>query len=288
MPDRQDHIEGKVESPSLADAARQDASSAGPKPQGDFKTSGQPHTSVVYFHGMGSQRRHEEISRLIDCLDKYAHANLGTAGMLADIRPKVEVPRQPVKDDVVYVRTRRIFEGKRMEARFYEVYWAPLTAGGVPSLQVLRWLLRQIPHPIAAITSPWRLRARLRRSALLGYWRKTPDAMLKRLDLLPEDLTKVLLSYDAFEGPEQWRDYPKGSFLNFLTFLHSQSRAGDRSAHAVRLAKLWWILYTLQELGYLSFHHWSFGRSCSTCFRVCRHCLPKICKWFTAAAGISL
>jgi len=38
------------------------------KPAGPAPAS---YSSVVYFHGMGSQRRYEETSRLIDSIDRY-------------------------------------------------------------------------------------------------------------------------------------------------------------------------------------------------------------------------
>ena len=96
------------------------------------------YSSVVYFHGMGSQRRYEETSRLVDCLDKYLvrqHRGGNSLGMLRNIRVRVEPLRgdpQP-KGIIGYIRT--IFSGgPKAEAepprsvRFYEVYWAPVMA----------------------------------------------------------------------------------------------------------------------------------------------------------------
>ena len=36
------------------------------------------HTAIVYFHGIGTQRRHEEISRLLDAIDQYSRTQDGT------------------------------------------------------------------------------------------------------------------------------------------------------------------------------------------------------------------
>src|SRR5262249_51204277 len=95
------------------------------------------YTAVLYFHGIGKQRRYEGLSRLIDSLDRYAFHNQETTGRLADIRGRVETPRGTCKKDVAYVSCRRIREKAYRTVRFYEAYWAPLTAGGVPSIQVI-------------------------------------------------------------------------------------------------------------------------------------------------------
>src|SRR5260370_4438653 len=68
------------------------------------------YSSVVYFHGMGSQRRYEETSRLIDCLDKYLgrqHREGNSLGMLRNIRARVEPLRgNPQSRDLVgFIRT---------------------------------------------------------------------------------------------------------------------------------------------------------------------------------------
>src|SRR5688572_30045051 len=66
----------------------------------------QQHISVVYFHGMGSQRRQEEVCQLIDSLDRFAHDREAESalGILVGIEPRVELPRGGVTADVAYVR----------------------------------------------------------------------------------------------------------------------------------------------------------------------------------------
>ena len=115
------------------------------------------YSSVVYFHGMGSQRRYEETSRLVDCLDKYLvrqHRGGNSLGMLRNIRVRVEPLRgdpQP-KGIIGYIRT--IFSGgPQAEAepprsvRFYEVYWAPVMADSKSAWGVAKWLFKQPLRP---------------------------------------------------------------------------------------------------------------------------------------------
>jgi hypothetical protein len=232
-------------------------SSAPEAPKGDGRlASTRPHTAVVYFHGMGSQKRYQEISRLVDCLDKYSYANRETTGRIYEIKAEVETPRGSLKKDVTCVRSKRVLGGVRntaaaeagitSEAWFYEAYWAPLTAGGVPGLEVLRWILRQIPYPIAAMRTPWRLRARLRRSHLFRLCSPQLGSSEKG-----SIFHRLLLDYDAFESPGAWRDFPKGSFDDFVEFVRKGHDGDPDLAQFLELANKWWRTYHLAELGYV-------------------------------------
>jgi hypothetical protein len=218
------------------------------------------HTSVVYFHGMGSQRRYEEISRLIDCLDKYAYRHQEEVGRLAEIKTRLEPPRGACKKDVAYIEAVRLFERPAPRVRFYEAYWAPLTAGGVPSLQVLRWLLKQLPHPLTALRTPWRLRARLRRASLHALWSKLSTGRQAAL-FSHDDFISLLIRYDEFEGPNAWRNFPNGDFRQFLSFLaqgkdksvegaDDKANIGAKKAGIINLARKWHRFYITRELLY--------------------------------------
>jgi hypothetical protein len=132
------------------------------------------YSSVVYFHGMGSQRRYEETSRLIDCLDRHLvgqHRAGNSLGMLRNIRVRVEPLRsaQASSDIVGYIRT--VFAAgpqvrEAMSVRFYEVYWAPIMAGNKSPWGVAKWLFKQLLRPWRTLRSPWRERQRLRRASL--------------------------------------------------------------------------------------------------------------------------
>src|SRR5262245_55277782 len=99
-----------------------------------------PYTAVVYVHGMGEQRRFEEMCRLIDGLDTYASAivresprphDAAERRWLRNISARIEPCRTHDKklEDVGFVRmdcepTGRVHQVGSLY-RFYEVYWAP-------------------------------------------------------------------------------------------------------------------------------------------------------------------
>ena len=146
-----------------------------------------PYTAVIYVHGMGEQRRFEEMSRLIDSLDSHAfqltkedpvpNRKGRDPRWLVDIKPSLEPCRvSEGKDDVGFVRLNcepaGTVHGVGSHYRFYEVYWAPLVAGGSPLTSVIPWLVRQVMTPLRIVGSPWRERQRLRRAALHSLWRR--------------------------------------------------------------------------------------------------------------------
>jgi hypothetical protein len=97
--------------------------------------------------------------------------------------------------------------------RFYEAYWAPIAAGGVPRLQVVKWMFAQVPKPLGAMFTPWRHRARLRRSALQSL--DLPPAEHGEPDL-SQDLSAAYSAYDRDNAREQ---APDGHFDGFLRLL---------------------------------------------------------------------
>ena len=62
------------------------------------------YTAVIYTHGMGSQRRFEETSRLVDSIDNYlshSHRSEGQSkGYLTKIRPRLEQARDETNEDL--------------------------------------------------------------------------------------------------------------------------------------------------------------------------------------------
>ncbi|MDB5348089.1 MAG: hypothetical protein JWP89_6466 [Schlesneria sp.] len=113
------------------------------------------YVAVVYFHGMGSQRRLEETSRLVEALDDVS--NNGKRALF-DITCHVE-PSSVMPGEVIqYIRT--LHPGTRQNTmngplaprssrlvRFYEGYWAPITAQEVGAKAVLLWLVKQATRP---------------------------------------------------------------------------------------------------------------------------------------------
>ena len=125
-----------------------------PTPEPAPAVSKAPYSAVVYFHGMGSQRRYEETSRLVDCLDRYVvgrHREGKSLGVLRDIKARVEPLRSnsPSNDIVGYIRTRflNLDAGEASTVRFYEAYWAPVMAGNKSAWGIAKWAFRQPLRP---------------------------------------------------------------------------------------------------------------------------------------------
>lgn len=229
--------------------------SAGPAalPPGAAKAS-KPYTAVVYVHGMGEQRRFEEVSRLIDSLDRHAFQLVQQQPdpdrkgrdprWLVDIKPALEPCRVAGDghDDVGFIRMDCQPPGAVHRVgslyRFHEVYWAPLVAGGSPLTSVIPWLVRQVMTPLRILASPWRERQRLRRAALHRLWRRRwLHAICRPND---GDLTKLIDAYFEYEGPEARRDHAKGTFRQFRLYLRARStKRPDTAVRLDRIARLW-------------------------------------------------
>lgn len=207
---------------------------------GQPETASSEYTAVVYFHGMGSQRRYEEVSRVVDSLDRFARNVEKTekVGLLGKIKARLEPGRGERKEPVAYLHVTHQNGSHNSEFRFYEVYWAPLMAGAVSTREVTTWLLGRLATPARMGRTPWRLRPRVKRAALYRLW---ADLEMRRGQPVPEsDLKALLQAYDQFEGAEARDTYRKGTFKEFLDHLRrSPHIAADRLAAVVALAKQW-------------------------------------------------
>ncbi|QWG20332.1 hypothetical protein KMZ68_11090 [Bradyrhizobium sediminis] len=213
------------------------------------------YSSVVYFHGMGSQRRYEETSRLIDCLDRYLvgqHRAGNSLGMLRNIRVRVEPLRsaQASGDIVGYIRT--VFAAgpqvrEAISVRFYEVYWAPIMAGNKSPWGVTKWLFKQPLRPWRTLRSPWRERQRLRRASLAALFeRKRAQPPVETEE---RDYARLISLYDDFEGLEAQRRFPEGSFDEFLSFVAEEAKSKPETARRLEaLARAWYAAYRFEEL----------------------------------------
>lgn len=211
------------------------------------------YSSVVYFHGMGSQRRYEETSRLIDCLDRYLvgqHRASNSLGMLRNIKVRVEPLRsaQATSDIVGYIRTAYATGPQVREAssvRFYEVYWAPIMAGNKSPWGVAKWLFKQPLRPWRTLRSPWRERQRLRRASLAALFERKQQPV----GIEQRDYARLISLYDDFEGLDAQRRFPTGTFEEFLSFVAEQSRSKpDTAKRREALARAWHAAYRHEEL----------------------------------------
>jgi hypothetical protein len=212
--------------------------------------------AVIYVHGMGSQRRYEETSRLIDSLDRYAE-NRGAEGQPVGLVRGIEVEIEPFqpdrtdaapKDIVSYIKARYLppkAGGAYRDVRFYEAYWAPVMAGQKSPWSVLRWMALQIRRPFLTLSSPWRERQRLRRSALVALFdrgRKRPPGAEEG------EYSNLLALYADFESLPAQRAYPKGRFGDFLAFIRSRAADPETAERQLRLARIWRAAYRHEEL----------------------------------------
>lgn len=234
-------------SPATADAPAAPKKNARP-PAG--------YTAVVYFHGMGSQRRYEETSYLIDQIDRYlgSQERAGTPlGQLRGIEACVEPlnPRlgEPTTATVSYVKADLTVAAPTTDntrIRFYEVYWAPVMAEQKSAMGVLKWIFLQPLRPFKTLNSPWRERQRLRRAALGAMFEaERGTATAAQLD----DYTELLEAYDQFESPAQRRAFPAGHFEDFLQFIGERPAVTpEQAARRRALARRWRDAYRRDEI----------------------------------------
>lgn len=202
--------------------------------------------AVVYFHGIGEQRRYAEISRFIDALDLYAQEEQrpdDVTGVIRDVTGRFDVERtQPNADDFIgHAEFRHVrsplgatdCESHRPESyrssnrfRVYEAYWAPETAEGVPVREVLWWMARNLHRPLRLVFTPWRVHARLRMTFLHELRDEFGD----------ETWTDLARANWAFEGPAARRQKPRGSFRQFHEWLEAED---DKKPALKKAAKRW-------------------------------------------------
>ncbi len=188
-----------------------------------------PFTAIVFVHGMGSQKRMQEVSQLVEVMERRApHAarrdaedgKVAVAGKLTtDPRIGVEQSNVEAGKNVSYIRTRWFPEGGHSHGgspfRFYEAYWANVTAGGVPKLEVLKWMFQQPLKPISAMLTPWRYRQRQRRSVLAEMMHGDP--LVNRADV--GNLFRLYNDYDSDDARAR---YPQGDHEGFVKLVKSE------------------------------------------------------------------
>ena len=214
------------------------------------------YVGIVYFHGMGSQRHYEDLSEVVDRLDRAAY-ELGHReypGLrLTRREARVERARDESADrlggDVVYIRTRAVdlrelpAHEKRPDTvvRFYEAYWAPETVAGTRAPSVAWWLLRQTRKPIQLLLAPWRSYRRLRRGTLVAIFVRRRDAGERDVATLRKRVARLVDLYEEFQDPGARSRFPGGSFREFEAFLGEKLANADRdeAAAILGLARDW-------------------------------------------------
>ena len=218
------------------------------------ETNASGYTAVLYVHGMGNQRRFEEVSRLIDAIDTYLSNSFRKRGeklgYLAKIKPRLELCRTSVGDDVTYIRTLHANPGEHEmwespETRYYEIYWAPVMAGMGSVGSVVKWILLQAKRPLQTRFSPWRERHRLRRSALAELHE---DELKWPENTRAKDFDKLLYLYSDFERLDAKRDFPEGRFEQFLSFIEAKhTKRPETTKRLITLTRAWHRAYMITE-----------------------------------------
>lgn len=152
------------------------------------------------------------------------------------IHPDFEPATRPDAPPITYIDTKWCPEGNpegdRPHYRFYEAYWAPITAGGVPAREVVTWLFAQVAKPLGGFFAKWREKPRLRRSILQNM----QDVSEGHLDIL-------FKAYDDYEGHTSRSRFSGSCFKDFETFLrqdYTRYRVpADQQDQIIATAKRW-------------------------------------------------
>ncbi len=206
------------------------------------------HVSVIYFHGIGNQRRFQETGRLIDSLETYCFTTKSENDDPTDQSTihKLEVSGirsersndSSSDEDVSFVevqpKNQSGLNARGKTFRFYEVYWAPLAAKEVPPREVVSWLFNSGWQTVKAwFTSRWRGRPSIRRMTLHEL---RQDSLVDGID---NDESRLLAeAYSDFSTFEARNTYPKGKFKYFLKFM-LESGYLKNSESLIKSAKKW-------------------------------------------------
>jgi hypothetical protein len=210
-------------------------------------------TSVIYFHGMGSQRRYEESARLIDVIDRFlgsAYREGGEAlGRLVDIDPRIEPRTDAPGKTATYIRTRHLFKDaagatQSTDVRVYESYWAPSMVAEPSAMAVVKWIFLQALRPVIGRAASWREFHRLRRSALVelqeDFFLSGAGGGAGTRGDRNGDHEKLLRVYADFDGLEAKRSYPSGDFHDLIRFIGDEySGRPDTAKRLKSLAREW-------------------------------------------------
>ena len=187
------------------------------------------HVAVVFFHGMGQQRRYESVSMLVEMLGAHRREKDPK-----DVRKwQSKLRRERVVDadpDADCACIQVDYDGERV--RFYEAYWAPAAAQGTSATSVFWWLIRQVERPARVLIGPWRSFSRIRRADLLSLRSYSAGANPDEDDLY----SKLSLAYDHFV---QCGESHRQSFDEFLDYLRGLFEDDDSRDRVLNLANDW-------------------------------------------------
>jgi hypothetical protein len=209
------------------------------------------YTAIIYFHGMGAPRRHEEISRLTDALDQFSsNLDVGSVGRLREQRVLFEPSRTDEDEDVAFVRIYRVVKRfgrsyrRESRLRIYEGFWSPSTVGGYSWIVVLFWLISRFGNPIRVLRHPWRAHQRLKLATLYRMSRDNRDTSLERRF---RQLERLYIEYENWGAR---RLEPRGGFDGFLRQIDRDT--SESNPHALEvlhvLAQRWRWRFRVEQM----------------------------------------
>jgi hypothetical protein len=237
-----------------------------------------PNVAIIYVHGMGSQRRNEETSRLIDALDYYlvARSRVPDSGPTEGLKYDANTIRKLT--ETTYIRplkaTYLVREEAKMHLTFVEAYWAPEMSGVVTPGQVIKWMIRMTLIPISNLKVGWDKLARIRQNALitllhkkfheesmrLGRPRSKPYMEINR-DIGRSEYGTLMRLYLYFNRADLTRDSPSflrrfNEFIRTTNFenLHLDPEIPVQPIHVRTQADIgpnrfpWWLLTHVKHL----------------------------------------
>lgn len=220
----------------------------------DAKSSPDKHeqnhyTALVFFHGIGQQRRYEEVSRLVDGLDRYERDSddrpLQKAASMQFEPTRAGLEGKIGRSTVGYINVSYNDERTtRTNYRFYEAYYADLFAGGLRPTSVFYWLLKLSFRPVKILFTRWRELPGLRRAVLLGYWLRRQKQLSSdpaRKAREAEGIKGILNVYMDFVQSQQPAPFPKGKnwqeWLASLKRFFTHGSYGQFSSHLPNYSK---------------------------------------------------
>lgn len=200
-------------------------------------------TAIIYVHGMGFQNRRQEISNLIEAIDRYTNRNV-TDYYLEYDDPEEFILRSGEVEECFRINKCSSFNNNVEEKYyFFEAYWAPLTDTGVPTREVLKWFFYKIIHPVKTLSSPWRVRARLRLAALYKLMDKE-----KYREKYDSEAQEIIRLYNNFETRKARNDFNRGSYSEFRNFVCENADESYQQDRLLELLGLWRRHYGLIEI----------------------------------------
>jgi pimeloyl-ACP methyl ester carboxylesterase len=173
---------------------------------------------------MGTPRRFEELSRLVDSLDRFAEAQPDQKfGALRGQKLTFEATEES-DEPIAFMRFKRWLStgkgGKTVPGgtfHVYESFWSPAAAGGISAFGVFLWILGRSLMPFRILSSRWRTHQRLK----LGYLNRLFHDEQSLSDMRYQ---QVATTYRDFEDMASQKLYPSGDFEDFRALLEQKHK----------------------------------------------------------------